>query len=355
MTTPSGFLLAPARTALIVAAALLAGAPAPARAQAGDLNIYSSRHYDADKEIVGRFTRATGIRVNVVEGEIGPLLQRLGSEGRNSPADLLITVDAGNLWRAQEAGLFQPIRSVVLEETIPADLRDPAGHWFALSQRARVIMFARDRVRPEELSTYEALADAKWKARIVVRSSSHIYNQSLVASLIAAAGVEKTELWARGLVANFARPPRGGDTDQILALGDGEADIAIANTYYLGRMLASTRPEDRAIAAKIGVFFPNQGAPGRKGRGAHVNISGAGITRFAPHREQAIRFLEFLVSPEIQVLFAEGNFEYPVRPGIATSAVIDLWGAFQADTAAIASLGRNNAEAVRIADRAGWR
>ncbi len=343
------------RGALIVAAMGLAFAPGAARAQAGELNIYSSRHYDADKEIVERFTRATGIRVNVVEGDVGPLLQRLRSEGRNSPADLLITVDAGNLWRAQEADLLQPIRSAVLEATIPAALREPAGHWFALSQRARVIMYARDRVRPEELSTYEALADPKFKGRIVVRSSSHIYNQSLIASLIATAGIEKTELWARGLVANFARPPRGGDTDQILALAAGEADIAIANTYYLGRLLASTKQEERTIAAKIGVFFPNQDAPDQNGRGTHVNISGAGVTRFAPHREQAIRFLEFLVSPEIQVLFAEGNFEYPVRPGIATSAVIDLWGAFKADTPAIVGLGRNNAEAVRIADRAGWR
>jgi iron(III) transport system substrate-binding protein len=322
---------------------------------AQEVNVYSSRHYDADKKLFELFTKQSGVKVNVVEGDIGPLLQRLRSEGRNSPADLLITADVGNLWRAQEAELLQPVKSAALEEVIAERLRDPAGHWFALSMRSRVIMYHKDRVKPEELSTYEALADAKWKGRILVRSSSNVYNQSLLAAMIAANGVEATEAWAKGLAANFARPPKGGDTDQIKALAAGEGDIAIANTYYLGRLVASDKAEDRAIAEKIGVFFPNQTGPNPAGRGAHVNISGAGVTKYAPNRDNGVKLLEFLVTPEAQKIFAEGNHEYPVREGVARSAVIVGFGAFKGDSVGLSQLGRHNAEAVKIADRAGWR
>lgn len=320
-------------------------------ASAAEVNLYSSRHYDSDKVLVERFTRATGIKVNVIEADIGPLVQRLQAEGRNSPADLLITVDIANLWRAKELGLLQPVRSPAIDETVPAELRDPDGHWTGLSQRARVLIYAKDRVKPAELSTYEALAEPKWKGRVVVRSSTHVYNQSLTAAMIAANGVAKTEAWARALAGNLARPPQGGDADQIKAVAAGLADVAIANTYYFARMLApNASAEDKAVAAKVAAFFPNQ-----DGRGTHVNISGAGVTRNAPNRDNAIKYLEFLLGAEAQQIFAEGNHEYPVRAGTAQATTVASLGRFKADHVALAELGRLNAEAVRLTDRAGWR
>lgn len=332
----------------VIAASLASGLAGVALG--AEVNVYSSRHYDTDKKLVEVFSQRTGIKVNVVEGDIGPLLQRLQSEGRNSPADLLITADVGNLWRAEQAGVLQGVESSVLDAAVPEKLREPNGHWYAISLRARVIMYHKDRVKPSELSTYEALAEPKWKGRILVRSSSQVYNQSLLASMIAADGVAKTEAWAKDLVANFARPPKGGDTDQIKAVAAGEGDIAIANTYYLGRLKASSKPEDRAVADKIGVFFPNQ-----DGRGVHVNISGAGVTKFAPNRDNAVKLLEFLVTPEAQQILAEGNHEYPVRDDVARSATVLTFGEFKADSINLSLLGKYNAEAVKIADRAGWR
>jgi iron(III) transport system substrate-binding protein len=320
------------------------------RASAQEVNVYSSRHYAGDKIVFERFTKQTGIKINVIEGSIGPLLQRMEAEGRNSPADLLITVDAGNLWRAQQADLLQPVQSKELESVIPAKLREPTGLWFGLSQRARVIVYNKNKVKPSDLSTYESLADPKWKGRILIRSSSNIYNQSLLASIIAADGPEKAEAWARGLVANFARPPKGGDTDQIKAVAAGEGDIAISNTYYFARLQSSSKPEDKAVVENLGIFFPNQ-----NGRGTHVNISGAGVAKHAPHRENAIKLLEFLVSPESQKDFAQGNYEYPVRAGVPRAPAVMEWGSFKADSVNAVVLGRNNAEAVKIADRAGWR
>ncbi len=277
-------------------------------------------------------------------------MERLRREGRHSPADLLITVDAGNLGRAQALGLFQPVTSQALNSAVPSSLREPGGHWFGLTMRARVIMYHKDRVKPSELSTYEALADAKWRGRILVRSSNNIYNQSLVASLIAAHGVGKAESWAKRIVANMARRPKGGDRDQIRAVGAGEGDIAIANTYYLGRLLASNNSRDRKLASRIGVYFPNQ-----KGRGAHVNISGAGVTKYAKNKANAVRLLEFLVNPEAQKVFAEANFEYPVIAEATRSEILRSWGSFKADKLNVTELSKYNAEAVRVMDRADWR
>jgi iron(III) transport system substrate-binding protein len=319
-------------------------------AAAAEVNIYSSRHYDADRQLLARFTAATGIKTNLLQGKSNALVERLKREGGNSPADLLITVDAGNLGRAQAAGLFQPVRSKLLETAIPARFRESGGHWFGLTMRARVIMYHKDRVKPSELSTYEALSGAKWKGRILIRSSNNIYNQSMVASLISANGFDNTEAWARRLVANMARRPRGGDRDQIRAVGAGEGDIAIANTYYLGRLVASRAAKDRELTAKIGVFFPNQ-----KGRGTHVNVSGAGVTKYARNKANAIKLLEFLVAPDAQKVFAEANFEYPVNPKAAQSAIVGSWGTFKADGLNVAVLSQHNAEAVRLMDRAGWR
>ena len=322
----------------------------PAANAAGEVNIYSSRHYKADSDLYKRFHRETGIRVNVVQGKANYLFERLKREGRISPADLLITVDAGNLARAQAANLFQPVRSAAIEAAVPANYREPGGHWIGLTMRARVIMYHRDRVKPIELSTYESLADPKWKGRILVRSSNNIYNQSMVASLIAANGEGRALAWAKALVANMVRKPKGGDRDQIRAIGAGEGDIAISNTYYLGRLAASRKARDKALVKNIGVFFPNQA-----GRGAHVNISGAGVTRYARNKARAVRLLEFLVRKDSQALFAQANFEYPVRPDIPNAGIVASWGEFKPDPINVSVLGKLNAKAVRIMDRAGWR
>ncbi|HSM80099.1 MAG TPA: Fe(3+) ABC transporter substrate-binding protein [Nodosilinea sp.] len=330
----------------------------PASAQFGFgrgpvVNLYSSRHYDTDDQLYDGFREATGIRVNVVEAEADQLIERIKSEGQNSPADILMTVDAGRLWRAEQEDMFQPVTSSVLSEAIPENLRHPDGLWFGLTQRARVLFYNKETVDPAELSTYEDLADPKWRGRILVRSSTNIYNQSLVGSMIAAHGAAETEAWARGLVANFARNPEGGDTDQIKAAAAGLGDIAIANTYYFARLIKSDSAEDQAVAEALGVFFPNQG-DGPNGRGTHVNISGAGVVKTAPNAEAAVQFLEYLASPEAQRIFAESNNEYPVVEGVAVDSVVAGFGEFKADPLSAAVFGRNNPEALRITDRAGW-
>ncbi len=319
-------------------------------ATAAEVNVYTSRHYEADTRLYKQFTARSGIKVNILQAKANALLERLRREGRHSPADLLITVDAGNLGRAQALGLFQPVTSPTLSAAVPSSLREPGGHWFGLTIRARVIMYHKDKVKPAELSTYEALADAKWRGRILIRSSNNIYNQSLVASLIMAHGAGKAEAWAKAIVANMARMPKGGDRDQIRAVGAGEGDIAIANTYYLGRLLASSNSQDKALTAKIGVFFPNQ-----KGRGAHINISGAGVTKYAKNKANAVKLLEFLVSPEAQKVFAEANYEYPVMQEATQSKILRSWGGFKADKLNVSELSKHNTEAVRVMDRAGWR
>lgn len=314
------------------------------------VNLYSARHYDTDNALYESFTKKTGMKVNLVEAEADQLIERIQSEGANSPADVLITVDAGRLWRAKEAGVLQPIKSQVLEAAVPESLRDPEGYWFGLSKRARVIVYNKDKVKPSDLSTYEALTDPKWKGRILVRSSNNIYNQSLVGALLAAHGPQKTEEWVRGLSANFARPPEGNDTGQIKAVASGAGDIALVNTYYVVRLMKSDKPEDKAVAQKIGVFFPNQ-----SDRGTHVNISGGGVAKNAPNQEGAIKFLEHLVSPEAQEIFANANSEYPVADGAPVDPVVDSLGKFKSDTLNAAIFGRNNAEALKVMDRAGWK
>lgn len=333
--------------ALALLAALLPAAEAFADEE---VNIYSSRKEALIKPLLDRFTEQTGIAVNLVTGKDGALLQRLKSEGMNSPADLLITADAGNLYRAKAAGVTQPFVSEALASSIPETYRDPEGHWVGLTLRARPILYAKDRVDPQTLSTYEALADPAFKGRICIRSSDNIYNQSLVASLIAADGLEATEIWAKGLVANLARPPKGGDRDQIKAAAAGECDLAIANTYYLAGMLKSQDPGERAAAEAVTVFWPNQ-----DGRGTHVNISGAALTASAKHKEGAVALVEFLATPEAQAWYAEANGEYPVREGVALSPTLADWGPFKADDLNLGRLGELNAEAVRLMDRAGWR
>ena len=311
------------------------------------VNVYSARHYDTDMALYERFTEETGITVNLIEGGSDALIERIINEGKFSPADMMITVDAGRLWRAAQKDIFQPVESSTLSQRIPEHLRHPSGLWFGLSKRARVIVYNKDRDLAKTVSDYEDLTQPALKGQVCMRSSGNIYNLSLLASIIEANGAEAAQAWANGLVANFARKPQSNDTGQLRAVAADECGITIANTYYLGRILSSAKAADRAVAENLGVLFPNQG-----GRGSHVNISGAGITKYAPNKANAIRFLEYLTSDYAQKLFAEGNNEYPVV-GDTTGPVATM-GTFKEDQVSASVLGERQAEAVKIFDRAGW-
>jgi iron(III) transport system substrate-binding protein len=316
---------------------------------ANELTLYSHRHYESDDALFAAFTKQTGIKVNVVKAGADELIERLKAEGANTRADILITADAGRLVRAEKEGLLQPVRSKSLEDRIPASLRDPEGHWFGFTKRARVIIYAKDRVKPSDLSTYEDLADSKWRGRILARSSANIYNQSLLASVIAHQGQAKAQEWARAVRGNMARPPQGSDRDQLRAVAAGLGDVAIVNTYYFGLLVNSTEAADREAAAKLAVFFPNQ-----NDRGTHVNISGAGITKASKNRAAAVKLLEFLASDEAQKVFPLETSEYPVVPSVEWSALQESWGKFKDDTLNLSVLGELNEEAVRTFNRAGW-
>ena len=318
--------------------------------QAEEVNVYSGRKEALIKPLFDEFTEQTGIRVNLVTGKADALIKRLELEGENSPADLLLTVDAGRLYRAREQGLLQAITSTELNQAVPANYRDPQGYWYGLSIRARVMVRSRAAIEPAQLSTYEALADPVWKKQLCVRSSSNIYNQSLVASMLAHHGLEKTESWIRGLVGNFARDPKGGDRDQIKAVAAGQCNVALINTYYLAGMLSSDIDSEVVAANKVALFWPNQA-----GRGAHVNVSGAGVTKSAGHKAAAVRLLEFLVGIPAQEWYGKTNHELPVREGVAGDRILQSWGAFKADSLNLAVLGENNQAAVRAMDRGGWK
>ena len=335
------------RTIMSAAALALIAFPAAA---AEVVNVYNSRHYGTDQQLWDEFTKATGIEVNVVDGTHEQLIQRMQSEGANSPADVFITVDAGRLAQASGLGLLQPVKSATLEARIPEHLRDPDGLWFGLAKRARVLAYAKDRLDPAQLSTYEALADPALKGKVLVRSSTSVYNLSLVGSILAADGAEATAKWCEGLVANMARPPEGGDTDQLNAVAAGVGDVAISNTYYLARLLASQKPEQREIGEKLAVFFPNQGD-----RGTHVNVSGAGVLKSAPNAANAIKLIEFLAAPEAQRYFADVSLEYPVNPEVEPHPVLKGWGEFKQDTLNPTLYAKNSAEAAKIMDSCGWR
>lgn len=333
-----------------LAAAVLMVAPALAQTDKV-LNLYSSRHYQTDEALYRGFTAKTGIRINRIEADDNALLERLRTEGRNSPADVFITVDAGRLWRAEQLDLFMPLDSAVLNKRIPANLRTPDGTWFGFSTRARVIAYDRKTVKPEEVATYEDLAHPRMKGRLCIRASNHVYNLSLVGSMIERLGEAKAEAWARGMVANLARPPRGGDTDQLRGVAAGECDVAVANTYYYVRLMKSTRPQDRDLVERVALSFPNQATSG-----THVNVSGAGILRTAPNPVAARLFLEYLASDEAQVYFADGNNEWPVVPSaISRNPELAALGRFKAESTNIGVLGRNQALAQKILDRVGWK
>lgn len=315
-----------------------------------EVNIYSSRHYDTDISLYNNFTDLTGIQVNLIEGSSDELIERIRNEGVNSPADILITVDAGRLWRARESGVLSDHQSDIIEEAIDGQMRDPEGFWVGLSERVRGIVYNTDVVDVSELKGYYELGEDEWQGRVCVRSSNNIYNQSMVASMMETYGPERTEAWARRLVANFARPPQGGDTDQIRAVAAGLCDVALVNHYYLARLLQSDSEQDQMVAASVAIFFPSS-----EWGGTHVNISGAGITAHSPNREHAIRFLEYLTTDEAQLLYAVGNNEFPVVDGIQLPEALQIFGSYESDLVNVAVYGQNNPEAIRIMDRAGWR
>lgn len=324
--------------------------PSPSGDQAaGEVNVYSGRHYDSDIALFDVFTKETGVKVNVIEAGGDALIERIVQEGEASPADLFITADAGILWRADQRGLFRATDNDGLDARVPAQFRHPEGKWFGLAKRARVIVYNREQGLPEGLQTYADLADPAYDDMICVRSSSNIYNQSLLASIIAHQGEEAAEAWARGVVGNFARRPQGNDTAQIEAVAAGLCRLAIVNSYYVARFINVEDAEKAAIGAAIGVLHPDQ-----DGAGTHVNISGAGIMTHAPNPENAERLLAFLLRDETQSAFALGNNEYPIVAGVAPSGPIAELGAFREDDLAVTALGENQPLAVRVFDRAGW-
>ena len=322
-----------------------------ALAQENLLNLYSSRHYQTDESLYSNFSKGTGIKLNRIEAGENPLIERLRNEGANSPADVLVTVDAGRLWRVEQMGLFQPVNSKVLNERLPAHMRNPNGQWFGFSARARVIVYNKSAIKPAEVQNYEDLASPKMKGKVCTRSSSHIYNLSLMSALIEHLGEAKAEAWAKGVAGNLARPPKGGDTDQIKAVASGECLVGLANSYYYVRLMRSTKPEDRKVIDQVGLIWPNQ-----KSFGTHMNISGAGVIKTARHREAAVKFLEYLAGSEAQGYFANGNNEWPVAVGAKPdNAALNSLGEFRMDTLNISALGKNQALAQKIFDRVGYK
>ena len=332
----------------LLAASLLLTATA-AHAEDKVLNLYSARHYQTDEKLYDNFTKQTGIKINRIEGKEEELMERIRNEGANSPADVFITVDAARLGTADALGLFAPVKSKLLEARIPAHLHTDT--WFAFSTRARVIIYNRSALKAEDVPTYESLADPKLKGKVCSRSGAHPYNLSLVSSLIAHNGEAKTEAWASAMVANFARAPKGGDTDQIKAVAAGECGVAVSNTYYLARMIRSEKIEERRLMERVGIIWPNQATTG-----THINISGGGMVKTAKNQEAAVKFLEYLASDDAQRYFADGNNEWPVVSGLVTNnPALEAMGKFKADTLAIGVLAKNIVAAQKLLDRTGYR
>lgn len=313
------------------------------------VTLYTHRHYDTDKQLFKKFEEQTGIEVKVVKANADELIQKMEAEGSQSPADLLITVDAGRLVRAKAKGLLQSVKSETLENSIPAHLRDADNQWFALTKRARAIAYDKNKVKPEDLSTYEALTDPKWENKVLIRSSGNIYNQSLMASIIANTGEDNAKKWAEGMVKNFARTPKGNDRDQVKGILAGEGELAIVNTYYIGKLLNSKDSSEVKAGQAVNLFFPNQ-----DDRGTHINVSGIGVAKHAPNKENAVKFIEYLISKEAQELFASSNYEYPVNSEADVSELLKSWGSFKEDNLPLSKLGELNKSAVIKFDEVKW-
>lgn len=315
-----------------------------------EVNIYTARHYEADDAIYKKFTDETGIKVNVVKGEAEELIERLKREGKSTQADLFVTVDGGVLANAKQNDILQPVSSDVIDKNVPEKFRDEDNSWIGLATRARIIAYSKDRVKPEELSTYEDLTSDKWKGKLLVRSSTSLYNQSLLASFIELNGEEKAEEWSKGIVNNFARQPDGGDRDQAKAIAAGVGDVAIMNTYYVGLLANSEDPEEVKVADSIGVFFPNQ-----ETNGTHVNISGIGLTKHSKHKDNAIKLIEYMTSVEAQEFLSANNYEFPVNPNAKKPELLDSWGEFKMQDLNFDTLGEHNKKAIEIFNKTGWK
>jgi len=314
------------------------------------VNVFTARHYDVDSQLFDAFTKETGIKVNEIKGTAEELVERLKREGESSEADLFITVDGGVLNYAKQNDVLQPIQSTTVDSNVPAELRDNENNWVGIATRARVIVYAKDRVKPEQLSTYEDLASAAWKGKVLARSSASLYNQSLLASFIELNGEQKAEEWAKGIVANFARDPEGGDRDQAKAVVAGLGDVAIMNTYYVGQMLNSKDAEEVKVAEKIGVFFPNQ-----ETTGTHLNISGVGLTKHAKNKDNAVKLIEFMTGKDGQTLLTQGSFEFPVNAAAEKPELLKGWGDFKTQKLDFSKLGDHNKKAVELLAKVGWK
>lgn len=322
----------------------------PATAENKEVNVYTARHYEVDQELYNKFTEATGIKVNVVKGEAEELIERLKREGESTQADVFITVDGGVLANAKKNDILQPVTSETIDKNVPKNLRDVDNNWIGLATRARIIAYSKDRVTPDQLSTYEDLTSDKWKGKLLVRSSTSLYNQSLLASFIELNGEEKVEQWAKGIVNNFARQPDGGDRDQAKAIAAGVGDVAIMNTYYVGLLANSEDPEEVKVADSIGVFFPNQ-----ETNGTHVNISGIGLTKHSKNKENAIKLIEYMTSVEAQEYLSAHNYEFPVNPNAKKPELLNSWGDFKMQELNFDTLGEHNKKAIEIFNKTGWK
>ncbi|MFD1776065.1 Fe(3+) ABC transporter substrate-binding protein [Paenibacillus rhizophilus] len=350
----------------VIAAGLLAGCGADKASEAGAgntektkpsaqaveqvVNIYSARSYDVDALLYKKFTEETGIKVNVIDGKAEELIERMKREGESTQADLFLTVDGGVLNNAKQAGLLQPATSETIDQNVPKELRDPENQWIGLSTRARVIVYSKDRVKPERLSTYEDLTSPAWKGKVLVRPSSSLYNQSLLSSFIELNGEEKAEEWSKGLVANLARTPEGNDRDQAKAIVAGVGDVALMNTYYVGLLINSDDPEEVKVGQSIGVFFPNQ-----ETTGTHVNISGAGVTKYSKNKDNAVKLIEFLTGTEAQTMVTNENYEFPVNAKAELPELLKSWGTFKTQQIDFNTLGVHNAKAIEIINKTGWK
>ena len=353
LTRRIAFVARPA-TKLLAATILAASLLSQAIAQEKVLNLYSARHYQTDEALYDNFTKATGIRINRIEADDAGILARLDAEGSASPADVILLVDAARLWRGEQDGLFQPVKSALLEQRIPAQFRGgetaQGAQWFGMSTRVRMVVYDKNRLKAADVDSYEKLAAPALKGQLCVRSGSHPYNLSLFGSMLEHLGPQRTEEWLKGLVANLARAPKGGDTDQIKGVASGECGVALTNSYYYARLLRSTKPEDRAIVEKLSVMFPNQSS-----WGTHVNIAGAAVARHAKNRAAAVQFLEYLASDSAQRYFADGNNEYPVVVGAAPNEALASLGRFKSETVPIARVGGNTALVQQMLDRVGFK
>ena len=339
---------------LLVLLATAAGFCGAAQAQERVLNLYSARHYQTDEALYDNFTKSTGVRIQRVEADDAGILARLKAEGSASPADVILLVDASRLWRGEQDGLFQPVESAVLEQRIPAQFRggqsEKGAQWFGMSTRARLVVYDKTRIKPTDVDSYEKLAAPGLKGQLCVRSGSHPYNLSLFGSMLEHLGAQRTEEWLKGLVANLARAPKGGDTDQIRGVASGECGVALTNSYYFARLMRSDKPEDKAVIEKVGVIFPNQSS-----WGTHINVAGAAVARNAKNREAAVQFLEYLSSESAQRYFADGNNEYPVVAGAMPNAALASLGKFKAESVPIAKVGANTARVQQMLDRVGFK